>query len=64
LAYVTRLLLQGRSTKVLTTERLPEQKSLQLMIERVNRWCWSDTVRQCIPDLSGSNWEDAATSVW
>ena len=41
------------STKVLTTERLPQQKSFQLY--GIDWWRWNDTVRQCIPDRVGGN---------
>jgi len=34
----------SKSTQVLTTERLLEQKGLQLMPERVNGWCWHNNM--------------------
>jgi len=41
---------------LLTTERRLEQKGLQMVLERVDGWCWDDSDRQCISDLSGGNW--------
>jgi len=50
---------------VLTSEDSLEPRTvLQLVSERVDGWCWDDTVRQCVPDVGGGNQEGAATDGW
>jgi len=47
-----------------TTKRSLEQKSLQLMREQVDGWCYSDIVRQCISDPSDSYRKGSAIYRW
>jgi len=45
---------------MLTAEEMLEAKSSQLVSEWVHGRCWDDNGRQCIPDLSDSNWKTSA----